>query len=285
MTAEQATDPGADASGPSLSPSRASDFLNCPLLYRFRVVDKLPEPPSPAATRGTLVHAVLEQLFDLPARQRSLEAATELVPTIWRELLHGDEALAATFADDRDGALAASWLAGTEDLLATYFSMEDPTRLQPAERELALAVELPSGLLLRGYVDRLDVAPDGAVRVVDYKTGRAPRVDFEQKALFQMRFYALALWRLRGEVPKLLQLMYLGDGQFVRYEPDVDDLLAMERKLQALAEAIERASRSGDWRPRRSRLCDWCAHQSICPEFGGTPPPLPDPLPPSPAVR
>ncbi|MFE3491290.1 PD-(D/E)XK nuclease family protein, partial [Streptomyces griseus] len=39
----------------SLSPSRASDFMQCPLLYRFRVIDKLPEKPSEAATRGTLV--------------------------------------------------------------------------------------------------------------------------------------------------------------------------------------------------------------------------------------
>jgi putative RecB family exonuclease len=265
----------------TLSPSRAGDFLTCPLLYRFRVIDRLPEPPSQAATRGTVVHAVLEQLFDLPARDRSLEAATALVPTVWRELLHADESLAEVFADDQDGSLAAAWLEGTEALLATYFSMEDPQRLQPAEREMGLTVELESGLVLRGYVDRLDVAPDGAVRVVDYKTGRAPRVDFEQKALFQMRFYALALWRMQGQVPRLLQLMYLGDGQFVRYEPDVDDLLAMERKLLALAAAIQRSTDSGDWRPRRSRLCDWCAHQALCPEFGGTPPPLPPDPPPA----
>jgi putative RecB family exonuclease len=270
-----------DAARVTLSPSRAGDFLSCPLLYRFRVIDRLPEPPSQAATRGTVVHAVLEQLFDLPARDRSLEAATALVPTVWREVLHADESLAEVFADDHDGALAATWLEGTEALLATYFSMEDPRRLQPAEREMGLSVELESGLVLRGYVDRLDVAPDGAVRVVDYKTGRAPRVDFEQKALFQMRFYALALWRMRGQVPRLLQLMYLGDGQFVRYEPDVDDLLAMERKLLALAEAIQRSTDSGDWRPRPSRLCDWCAHQELCPEFGGTPPPLPAAPPPT----
>ena len=27
--------------GPALSPSRAADFLTCPLLYRFRVIDRL----------------------------------------------------------------------------------------------------------------------------------------------------------------------------------------------------------------------------------------------------
>ncbi len=249
--------------------------MTCPLLYRFRVVDRLPEPPSKAATRGTVVHAVLEQLFDLPRGGRSLEAATALVPSVWQEVLADDDQLAEQFADD-DGALATEWLDGTEALLATYFELEDPTRLEPADRELALSVELESGLVLRGYVDRLDIAPDGAMRVVDYKTGRAPGAAFQQKAMFQMRFYALALWRLRGEVPRLLQLIYLGDGQIVRYQPDEDDLVAMERKLVALAAAIGQAIESRDWRPSPSRLCDWCAHRKICPAWGGTPPPLPE---------
>jgi putative RecB family exonuclease len=110
---------------------------------------------------------------------------------------------------------------------------------------------------------------------VDYKTGTAPAEEFEARALFQMRFYALVMWRMRGTIPRLLQLIYLGNGEIVRYSPDEADLLATERKINALWRAIERARSSGDWRPRQSRLCAWCAHQAICPAFGGTPPPLP----------
>src|SRR6516225_2707965 len=66
----------ADSSArPSLSPSRAGDFLTCPLLYRFRVIDRLPEPPTAAAARGTLVHAVLERLFDQRPANRNPHAA------------------------------------------------------------------------------------------------------------------------------------------------------------------------------------------------------------------
>lgn len=219
LSAEGQQSPAGEAVGPrsgvSLSPSRAGDFMTCPLLYRFRVIDRLPEEPSPAATRGTLVHAVLEGLFELTAPGRTLEAARGLVPQAWAALLAEDEDLAELFADD-DGTLADEWLSGTEDLLATYFGLEDPRRLEPAHRELEISVTLDDGLVLRGIVDRLDVAPDGAMRVVDYKTGKAPRVDFEQKALFQMRFYALALWRSEGVIPRLLQLMYLADGQVMR---------------------------------------------------------------------
>ena len=130
--------------------------------------------------------------------------------------------------------------------------------------------------MLRGYVDRLDVAPGGALRVVDYKTGRSPSEHFEAKALFQMKFYALVLWRQRGIIPKRLQLVYLGNSEIVAYEPDEQDLLGTERKVKALWAAIERAATTGDWRPNNTRLCDWCDHKALCPAWGGTPPPLPE---------
>ncbi len=111
---------------------------------------------------------------------------------------------------------------------------------------------------------------------MDYKTGRSPSELFEGKALFQMKFYALVLWRLHGTVPRMLQLVYLGNSEIVRYSPDEDDLRATERKLKALWQAIEHAATTGDWRPRTSRLCDWCDHRALCPAWGGTPPELPE---------
>ena len=260
----------------ALSPSRAADFMTCPLLYRFRTVDKLPEPPSEAAARGTVVHAVLERLFDQPPHRRTPENATAQVRPEWERLVSEEPEVADLFAGDADGSALAGWLAGAEDLVRRYFGLEDPTCLEPAERELYVEVPLDSGLVLRGYVDRLDEAPGGALRVVDYKSGKAPSAGFENRPMFQMRFYAVALWKLYGRVPRLLQLIYLGSGEILRYEPDEADLRATERKIHALWQAIERAARAGDWRPRPSRLCDWCSFQALCPEFGGTPPPLPD---------
>jgi putative RecB family exonuclease len=260
--------------GPALSPSRASDFMTCPLLYRFRVIDRLPEPPTEATARGTLVHAVLERLFDLPAAGRTREAAAGLLPPEWERLAGESPGLAALFpAPDA----FETWLASTRAVLDAYFSLEDPRRLEPAERECYVETAMDSGLRLRGYIDRLDVAPGGQIRIVDYKTGKAPREAYEASALFQMKFYALVVWRLRGVVPAVLQLMYLAEGQILRYSPDEADLLATERKLAALWTAIERARAAGDWRPRPSRLCDWCNHKEFCPEFGGTPPALPEP--------
>ncbi len=246
--------------------------MTCPLLYRFRVIDRLPSKPTTATARGTLVHAVLERLFDLPSDERTLDAAVGLVPGEWQRLVESEPEMLELLAD-RDGD-TVEWFAGAGSLLRTWFGLEDPTRLEPAERELYVETEI-DGLTLRGYVDRLDVAPSGAMRVVDYKTGRAPSEHFEAKALFQMKFYALVLWRLRGEIPRRLQLVYLGNGEILAIEPEERDLLAVERKVKALWTAIERAAETGDWRPNPSRLCDWCDHRALCPAWGGTPPPLP----------
>jgi putative RecB family exonuclease len=261
----------------SLSPSRAGDFMTCPLLFRFRSIDRLPQAPSPAATRGTVVHAVLERLFDLPSAQRTPAAAGALLQPEWERLLAAEPEVGEMFADETE---LATWLHSARALLEGYFSLEDPTRLEPAEREQMVEAVLPGGLKLRGIVDRIDVAPSGDVRIVDYKTGKSPREAFEGKALFQMKFYALVLWRTRGSVPRLLQLMYLGDREVLRYSPDEADLLATERKVLALWEAIERATQLRDFRPRPSRLCDWCDHKAErCSAWGGTVPPWPEHVP------
>jgi putative RecB family exonuclease len=252
----------------ALSPSRASDFLTCPLLYRFRTIDRFPEPPDPVAVRGTLVHAVLENLFGEVAVARTLERARELLPETW-------ETLRAEHAELVDLELPDGWLASAGDLLTSYFTMEDPSRIEPEALELRVDHALDSGLSLGGIVDRVDVAPDGRIRVVDYKSGRSVGERFEGKALFQMKFYALVIWRTRGVIPSLLQLYYLADQTVLSYEPTESDLLATERKVVALWEAIRTAIEREHFPPRPSALCQWCRHHDKCPEFGGLTPPMP----------
>jgi putative RecB family exonuclease len=271
--AEVLEEPQAIAPEWSLSPSRALDFKNCALLYRFRVIDKLPEPPSIDAARGTVIHGILEKLFDLDSGDRTIAAAIELAEPEWQAVLAEEEDLAALVAEIPGGL--PSLLESTAGLLDSYFTLEDPRRLEPAEREVLVETTLPSGIHLKGFVDRLDRSPAGDLRVVDYKSGKSPHEAFEGKALFQLRFYALVLWRSTGVLPRLLRLYYLRDREVLDYSPDAADLESLERQVDAIAAAITRARETGDFRPKQSKLCDWCAHQAICPAWGGTPPPIP----------
>jgi putative RecB family exonuclease len=257
----------------ALSPSRASDFKTCPLLYRLRAVDRLPESPSAPAVRGTLVHAVLERMFDRPGPDRTPDAAASSIGPVWRELIEEYAELAGLVPDEDLDA----WLASAEDLVRSYFRLEDPRRLTPEGCEIAIEVEIAEGVPLRGFVDRLDRAATGELRIVDYKTGASPDPDFEAKAMYQLKFYALMIYRLRGVVPSQLKLIYLGDVRSLTYTPSEAELVAFEAGVIALWRTVRRALETGYFPARRSKGCDWCLYQSICPEWGGTPPPYPGP--------
>jgi putative RecB family exonuclease len=199
-----------------------------------------------------------------------------LVAPQWERLRAEQPLLADLFGVD---ATPLDFLDSTGTLLDGYFAVEDPRRLEPAERECLVEAVVDETLLIRGYVDRLDRSPAGDLRVVDYKSGGAPREAFEARALFQLKFYALVLWRTRGVVPRSLRLLYLKDAEACDYTPDEEELGRFERNLVALWRAIERATVERDFRPRPSRLCDWCSHHSRCPAFGGTLPAFPEPVP------
>lgn len=259
---------------PAISPSRAADFRQCELLYRFRAIDKVPEPASAAQALGTLVHAVLEHLFDAAPAERTLDTAVGALAPGWDTMVHKQPELALLTPD---APARERFLADGAQRLSMYFRLENPERLEPAAREEYMEFKLEGGPLMRGIVDRMDVAPDGAIRVIDYKTGSAPKAAYGQQADFQMRFYALLIERLHGRRPALLRLLYLKDGGVKELFPDDHDLVAVEHHVRTLWADIERAAASGRFEPRRSRLCSWCSFQSRCPEFGGDPGPL-DPV-------
>jgi putative RecB family exonuclease len=244
-----------------LSPSRVNDFNNCPQLYKYRVIDQLPEKISLEAERGTLVHTVLYDLFEFPAVERTMVAARELLPSRWINQLEGTPDLKDLVLNEKE------WIDRAEALLETYFTLEKPSTFEPTHREIHVEMDLSDSIYLHGYIDRLDVAPTGEVRIIDYKTGKSPRPGWEGKALFQLRIYALIYWRTMGIIPHLLQLIYLGDGQLLRNSPGEMDLVKTEEQLLRVAEKIIEADKTNSWPAKPSRLCDWCSFKSICPAF------------------
>ncbi|MCF8712720.1 PD-(D/E)XK nuclease family protein, partial [Corynebacterium parakroppenstedtii] len=76
-------------------------------------------------------------------------------------------------------------------------------------------------------------------------------------------------------IPHQLRLMYLKVLDSMFLTPNREELEYFERDLGELWAKIEADGRAGDFRPKPSKLCGWCAHQDLCPEFGGTPPQYP----------
>ncbi len=255
---------------PALSASRAKDYLSCPLKFRYLVVDGIRQPPTEATVKGTVVHTVLEDLFTLPHPERTLDAALSILPGAWDQKLTEDSRAAELFSDP-EAAQAA--LGDMSELLEHYFRLERPQNLSPRSREQLVDSRLSSGILLRGIVDRIDEAPDGALRVVDYKTGRSPSPAFIDDALFQMRFYALLL-RDAWTLPKRLQLLYLRGEDVLTLDPAPRDIDAFEMRIVELWSRIESDARAERFEPTPSKLCGWCPFQDRCPKFGGAPTPI-----------
>ena len=276
MSDDEAATPGAPGRRPALSPSRASDFKQCPLLYRLRAIDRLPEPSSPAQVRGSVVHGALERLYALPAASRDPATAMTLVDPAWDEVNASDRSSPSTWTPRcrRSSAMRRRAL---------------PSRLLPAggsdpvlPRELRAAGR--GGVGGRYPAARLR-GPDrrrrhGRVAGGGLQARARPLPPLaklaEAKAMFQMKFYAVAVLRSRGVLAARLRLLYLADGQSRSW------IHARSRRVVALREdvdgdvrAIQSAGVTGDFPPRPSRMCDWCAHHEHCPTFGGTPPPYP----------
>jgi len=250
----------------SLSPSKVSTFTDCALAFRFSSIDRLPEPPSVPATKGTLVHAALERLFVLDAPERTLPAAlTALDQAVDAIRLDPDFTGLALDADAE-----ARFVDDAERLVRRYFELEDPTTITPIGLELKLEAEV-GGLRLRGIIDRLELDEDGALVVTDYKTGRVPHQLHEQGKLGGVHFYAFLCERLFGQRPARVQLLYLDEPVAIVTTPTEQSIRGLERKVTAIWVAVERACAAEDFRPKPSKLCDWCAFQAYCPAFGGNP--------------
>lgn len=238
-------------------------------MFRLRVIDKIPEPPSIEALRGTIVHSVLEHLFDASPADRTPQTALDLLEPTWQAELEKHPEHTELFESPTH---IEEWLDSARVLIGNYFKMENPQFLEPAAREQFVNATLPSGLHLRGIIDRVDVSPNGQTRVVDYKTGKSPAPRYQSGAIFQMQFYAAALYLSAGELPTRTQLIYLKDGRTLTYDPVMEDVSALGRELDSTWSAIEECLDTGQFEPKKTPLCNWCNFQEHCPLFGGQPP-------------
>jgi putative RecB family exonuclease len=264
----------------SLSPTRVASFTDCPLAFRLRAIDRIPEPPSAHTTRGTLVHTVLERLiWEHSADERTPQAAAEELERAWAELQSSEE-YARLGLDPEEGA---AFHLDASRLIANYFTLEDPAKVDAVGVELCLEAEI-DGIRLRGIIDRLDLDAAGELVVVDYKTGRAPPARYEKAKLAGVHLYALLCEQALGRVPVEVRLLHLREPLSITATPSPQTLRGQRTRTVAVWRAIERACQREDFVPRPSPLCDYCSYHEWCPAFGGSPPAIAPPAIAPPAI-
>jgi len=249
----------------TLTPTKISAFTNCPLAFRFTVIEHRPEPTSPYSVKGTLVHAALEGLFWRHGPgHRSRDAAEAELARAW-EALQTDPEFAELALSTDDSAV---FLDDARRLVANYYRLEDPNAVDAVGVELGVELAQESGIRLRGIIDRLDIGPEGELIVVDYKTGMAPLERYEQGRMGGVQTYALLCERILGRAPAEVRLLYLGDPVVISAFPTAQSLRGQQQRTSAVWAAIERACAAEDFRPRPGPLCQFCHFKPSCPAFG-----------------
>lgn len=254
------TEPGADPSGPShLSPSGAAVFRQCPRRWRFRYLDRLPDPPGEAALAGTFAHRVLELLLQRPRAERTVDAARSIAREVWPETERDPDFRALGL--DAAAAKAFRWRGWLA--VEGLWRLEDPCTVDVHATEHDVEVTI-DGVPFRGIIDRVDTTAEGLV-VSDYKSGQAPGDRWSAERLDQVLLYAAALAELTGHRPVKARLLYLGQ-RIVDVAVDEESLAGAVAALRSTWDELSAAVAGDEFAPRPGPLCGWCPFVSSCAE-------------------
>lgn len=235
--------------------SAAAMFNRCARAWRFRYVDRLPDPPGAAAVIGSFVHSVLERFFELGPGNRTADAMRSIAGETWRAEMV-EEALAELGSRDTAASKQQAWR-----LLSGLWFVEDPASVLVEATEERIETDL-AGVPFVAVIDRVERKSDGSVLAADYKTGRLPRERFPNPHVDQVQLYAAAIEAAGREV-NAVSIVYLR-GRLVQV---TSNPASRERAVESLAstwEDLRMSVREDAFGASPSALCGWCSFIGHC---------------------
>ena len=242
--------------------SALDTFRQCPLKYKFQVVEKIKAPKNKEAVFGNKLHKALQYFHSKQPVSPTLDELLNYIKEIWESEIFGDEQTDMIYFSEAIKIL--------KNYYENYLKIKDKFTVLDTETRFEVLLENPKNkeqkCLLAGIVDRIDKTRDG-VEIIDYKTAkRFPGQEDVNKSL-QLSLYCLGIinrWpQFAREGPEKIRLTfyYLKHQEMVttrRTKEQLDHI--QERVWEALAE-IEKS----EFQPTPSALCDWCGYRRLCP--------------------
>ena len=248
----------------SYSPSSISQFVSCPLAFRYSYIERRERAPQYSATKGSIVHRALELLFENEPNSRNISLAQDTLLRAFKEY----ESLEDLIGLNLDANQLDNLKNECEFLINNYFEIEDPTATNTIGLELKLEATI-NGNTLRGIIDRLDLDENGDLVVIDYKTGSVPFKQMENSKMDSMHIYSLLCQEVFGKIPAQVQLIYISKPTTIVGTPTENSIKSIVNKSSAISRAVDTAIENNDFRPKVSKLCDWCSYHELCPAQGG----------------
>lgn len=241
-----------------LSPSSAAMFKQCPLRWKFRYRDHLPDPAGPAALVGTLAHRILELLLNEAPANRTPDRAKELASAAWPEF-----SISADYVGlELDGAAQRRFKWQVWQAVTGLWLLEDPASVQVEATEQRVETML-GGVPFLGVVDRVDREADGIV-VTDYKSGRPPLANRQDEKLDQVLLYAGAVAATTGCQPRRARLLYLG-STVIEAESSAGRVQDAVGRLAGTWATLNEHHAADNFPPQPGPLCGWCPFADGCP--------------------
>ncbi len=240
-----------------LSPSGAGLFKQCPTRWKYRYVDRLPDPPGIPALVGTFAHRVLELLLQEPPDDRTPDRAKELAREVWPETVDHADFVALALDDEAQRDFRwKGWLA-----IKGLWDIEDPAEIDVDSTEHDVQVTI-GGVPFRGIVDRIDLGDDGKI-ISDYKSGSAPSPRYEADKLSQVMLYAAAVEAESGDRPIEARLLYLGQ-RVVGVKVTEESIAKAVADLRDIWDGVLAGCKASQFDTSVGPLCGWCPYIERC---------------------
>ncbi|MFI5344862.1 MAG: RecB family exonuclease [Elusimicrobiota bacterium] len=248
------------------SPSKLDVYKNCARRYQYRYVDKISRRrKTPETVVGTSVHAAFEEMYGLVSGGK-VPTLPE-VQTLYLDALNSEWDDTVQLKDVR--FTKENWIKVGHDCVELYYNAH-----APFSEDRTIAVEKRVGFPLRidddefrieGFVDRLSLAPDGAIEIHDYKTAKTLPNQEHADEDWQLALYELAIRREWPDTKDVrLKWHYVRHGKTLT---SIRDKTARERLLNEVTKTISAIKHDHEFAPNPGPLCDWCEYRDLCPVF------------------
>jgi putative RecB family exonuclease len=247
------------------SHTRLKSFEQCPLQYKLKYIDSIPEPVENIEVFvGKRVHEVLEQLFRTltPNAPPSLKDLRASYRTAWDQKWNQNVRIV------RGDSPQLYFSYGTK-CIDHFYNTHVPFNQSATlylEHKLEFCLDDSGAYGIQGYADRISKRSDGVYEIHDFKTGRRALTQRDADSDRQLGLYEIG-FRVSEPAAKKVDLVWhcLGAGVTVRSHRTPSRRTRIRQDTLQLIKHIESQTQ---FPANKTRLCDWCSYRTVCPAWG-----------------
>jgi len=242
--------------------SALDTFRQCPLKYKFSVIDKIKAPKTKEAVFGNKLHEALQYFHKKSPLSPTLDELLNYIKEIWDPKIFIDE--------QEDMIYFSEAIKILKNYYENYLRIKDRFTVLDTETRFEVLLENPANkeekCLLTGIIDRIDKTKDG-IQIVDYKTTKKFPAQEEVDNSLQLSLYCLGAmnrwpqFAQDGPEKIRLTLYFLKHHEMISSSRTQEQLDLIKEKVWEMLKNIEKST----FEPMPSALCDWCGYKKLCP--------------------